>query len=114
VTSTDYCATVGPEATPWSCDPSAVVGQPVEGAVCCAKSNDAGCTEIQVSNYDQTCTKDSECIDVPVGNTCYACFNCRMFGAINGGAWAQYRADVDKTPVGAFFPCSCAPTPPLN
>jgi|SRR5580692_10419171 hypothetical protein len=47
---------------------------------------DAGCViEIQASSYEQTCTKDSDCVDVNVGNACAAmAFICGAnLGAIN-------------------------------
>jgi len=48
-----------------------VVGACGSGAS--AKNADAGCTEIQASNYDQSCKTDSDCVMVPVGNTCTGC-----------------------------------------
>jgi hypothetical protein len=97
-----FCANVGPGATPQDCvDVSPLM-------ICCAVNNDAGCTEIRASNYDQSCFKDSACIGVSVGNACYPCeVACgATIGAINVGAKAQYVADFDKTQAWQA-PCSC-------
>jgi hypothetical protein len=97
-----FCANVGPGATPKDC---LAVGQSM---LCCAVNEDAGCTEIQAASYDQSCATDSDCVEISVGNACYECvFSCYVtVGAINAGAMAQYRADVDKTPAGAAL-CGC-------
>ena len=59
--------------------------------------DDADAQLIQASNYDQSCTTDSDCVAVSVGNACYPGFlNCTL-GTINVGALAQYNADVAKT-----------------
>jgi hypothetical protein len=97
-----FCANVAPHATPKDCDPSP------GGTVCCAVDDDAGCTEIRAAKYDQSCTMDSDCVQVGVGNACYVCTpRCDRSGAINARALGQYMADFDKTPAGAVM-CSCA------
>jgi hypothetical protein len=57
----------------------------------------ANAQPIQAANYDQACSKDSDCVAVGEGNACLAgeldCFR----AAINSGAYAQYKADVAKT-----------------
>ncbi len=76
--------------------------------LCCAVDEDAGCTEIEASNYDQSCKSDSDCVTVSVGNACEKCvFACgENVGAINAAAIAQYTADVAMTPAGVGF-CGC-------
>jgi hypothetical protein len=101
-----FCANVGPGATPASClDVS-------PDMLCCAVNEDAGCTEIQASSYDQSCNSDSDCVAVSVGNTCAECvFACgENVGAINAAAIGQYSADVAKTPAGIAL-CGCASEP---
>ncbi len=67
---------------------------------------------IQASTYDQTCKVDSDCIEIPVGNTCNAStFVCGAKGAINVGAKAQYTADVDKTPAAGAQCLESQPSP---
>jgi hypothetical protein len=102
VTGVAFCASVGTGATPASClDISSDM-------LCCAVNEDAGCTEIQASSYDQSCKTDSDCVTVNVGNACAECvFACaENVGAINAGAMAQYNADVAKTPAGVAS-CNC-------
>lgn len=102
VTSVDFCANVGPGATAASClDVS-------RDMLCCAVDEDAGCTEVEASSYDQSCKSDSDCVVVNVGNACAECiFACaQSVGAINAGAMAQYNADVAKTPAGVAE-CNC-------
>ncbi len=98
----DFCANVGPGATAASCHDVSW------DMLCCAVDEDAGCTEIEASSYDESCKSDSDCVTVNVGSTCSACvFACgQNVGAINAGAMAQYTADVAKTPAGAI-PCFC-------
>ena len=97
-----YCAKVGPGANPGSC---LDVGPAM---LCCAVNADAGCSEIEASSYDQTCTGDSDCVTVSVGDPCMECvFACgENVGAINASAMAQYKADVAKTPA-AVAACGC-------
>jgi hypothetical protein len=56
---------------------------------------DADVQLIQASNYDQSCTMDSDCVAVSEGNFCYGA-NCPS-AAINVGAQAHYNADVAMT-----------------
>src|SRR5580704_6582483 len=69
---------------------------------------DAGCTEIAASSYDQSCKSDSDCVLVHVGSACGGCvFACgQNVGAVNAAATAQYIADVAKTPAGVGY-CFC-------
>jgi hypothetical protein len=111
VKGVDYCANVGPGATPGSC-------QDIEhpSVLCCAVNEDAGCTEIQASNYDQHCNRESDCIRVNVGNPCAICvFQCfANVGAINVGAASQYMADVSRTPEAFGGVCNCPQLLPGN
>jgi hypothetical protein len=112
----------------------------VEASVRCeagagaAVSADAAACSIDLSQYDRTCSVDSDCVSTvelscavyqdsrPVsniyvrgGNFCDGC-NCAAGFAINTSAVAQYVADVAGTPQGsgqvAFPVCNCPPTPP--
>jgi hypothetical protein len=59
---------------------------------------------ISASNYDQSCTVDTDCAIVSSGNYC-ATHRCLCGGsAINVGALAQFNADVAKEPVSAARP----------
>ncbi len=68
---------------------------------------------ISASNYDQSCTADSDCTLVSQGNYCDGkscqCLN----GAVNAGAVPRYAADIGKTPVGSgavvALVCPCIP-----
>jgi hypothetical protein len=92
-----FCANVGPGATAASCLDVR------RDMLCCALNEDAGCTEIQASSYDQSCKSDSDCVKVDVGNACVACvFACgQNVGAINAGAMAQYTMGAPPTSTGA-------------
>lgn len=75
---------------------------------------DAGACMISASNYDQSCTADTDCEGVTSRDYCVA--GCLCGGsAINAGALAQFNADVSKTPLGSGAlggaACPCAPTP---
>jgi hypothetical protein len=69
-----------------------------------------GCT-VSASNYDQSCTVDTDCVEVSSGDYCSAA-TCQCGGSVvNVGALAQFRADVSKTPLGSgalmSLPCGC-------
>jgi len=80
-------------------------------AICCVQTTtctDANVQLIQASNYDQSCTTNSDCIAVGEGNACYVCEIECTSAAINKSAESQYKADVAKTPAaegGAL--CGC-------
>jgi hypothetical protein len=82
----------------------------------CAYSNGTpliACTDadvqlIQASNYDQTCTTDSDCVAVAEGNFCFPP-NCPS-AAINVSATAQYNADVAMTNAAICGGASSCPT----
>jgi hypothetical protein len=71
-----------------------------------ATQSEAGATcIIQVSNYDQSCTNNSDCVtfagSYPVMSGDYCQPQCRCGGeAINRAAAAAFAADVAKTPAG--------------
>jgi hypothetical protein len=108
-----------------------VVGAPV--------SPDAGACFIDITQYDHSCSVDSDCVSsvelncavwqggfiprrgvnlfVGGGDFCGNVCNCDLGGAISRSAVAQYLADVSRTPVGSGqvpIPiCNCPPPPPL-
>jgi len=45
---------------------------------------DAGCSSIIASNYDQTCTADSDCIRIGSGDICSAPFPCSFICGLGG------------------------------
>ena len=85
------CTIVGPEQACNSDQPG--------GSFCCAVAPDAGCTDggVTASNYDQSCTLDSDCIAIAEGNSCSLCgFDCPS-AAINVAGYGQYLADIAYT-----------------
>jgi hypothetical protein len=85
------CALVGP---PQACDPGTIGGG---GTLCCAVPEAGTCTEISASNYDQSCTRDSDCILIGEGDSCGICvLNCPR-AAINIRARGQYMSDIANT-----------------
>ena len=73
------------------------------GSICCLDGvgnvcADGGEEVISASNYDQSCTKDSDCIAIATGNVCFPCIiECATGGAISAAAMSQYQADIEKT-----------------
>jgi hypothetical protein len=62
---------------------------------------------LQASNYDQSCTVDTDCYAAGFGNPCAACINCPN-GAINKAAEPQYLADLKQAVSGKHVPiCGC-------
>jgi hypothetical protein len=61
---------------------------------------DSGLCMISASNYDQSCTVDTDCSMVSSGDYCSATCLCGG-SAINVGALAKFNADVAKTPLGS-------------
>jgi hypothetical protein len=59
--------------------------------------SDANVQLIQASNYDQSCTTDSDCVGVAEGNACYPGFAGCPTATINVAALAQYDNDVAST-----------------
>ncbi len=70
---------------------------------------------ISASDFDQSCTEDSDCVEVTSADYCSP--RCLCGGdTISQKALAQFNAAVDKTPLGsgAIGPmpeCPCAPLP---
>ena len=70
------------------------------GAYCCLQPQtctDGEVQTVQASNYDQSCTLDSDCVAVGEGTACYPCALECTNAAINTAAHAQYLADVART-----------------
>jgi hypothetical protein len=107
------CVLVGPAQ---ACDPQLSGGM---GTLCCAVPEAGSCTEIGAGSYDQSCTMDSDCIEVGGGSTCGICaLNCPQ-GAINVRALAQYMSDIANTTasISSSLPacqesCGLTPRPP--
>ncbi len=60
---------------------------------------DASVKLIQASDYDQSCTVNTDCRLIATGNACVPCaFDCSFGPAINVSALAQYNSDVANTP----------------
>jgi hypothetical protein len=62
---------------------------------------DAAACTILASNYDQSCTVDTDCVRVAAGDYCGDECLCGGESTINVGALAQFNADVAKTPIGS-------------
>jgi hypothetical protein len=59
---------------------------------------DANVQLIQASNYQQSCTVDTDCVAVDEGNFCHpGSTDCPGSAAISKSDYAQYQADVAKT-----------------
>jgi hypothetical protein len=66
---------------------------------------------ISASNYDLSCTKDSDCVPAALEDTCqpWCTVQC-PFQAINARDLPKYQADVARTPLASCGPigvCSC-------
>ncbi len=70
-----------------------IYGQAAEAETC---SNPGGQT-IKASNYDQSCSSDSDCAQVAEGDFCVPGAAVCPTATINKGALPQYQADVAKT-----------------
>jgi hypothetical protein len=72
----------------------------VIAAACTSGSNDPKqqCTDtsrdIQASNYDQSCERDSDCVGVGIGYACECETVLCVTTAINASAYAQWKSDV--------------------
>ena len=85
---------------------SATLANGCGGNVTCT---DANIQLISASNYTLTCSADSDCVAVSVGNACFPCTLVCKDGAIARSALAAYQADVSKT-IGAHESpgnCNC-------
>ena len=56
---------------------------------------------ISASNYDESCSVDTDCWEVSSGDYCSASTCLSGGSAINIGALAQFNEDVSKTPLGS-------------
>jgi len=82
-------------------------------AVGCTHNNapgsepDANNETISASNYNQTCSADSDCVAIAVGDPCRLC--CAN-AAINKADQAKYNADVaeDRAECRPVIPCTIA------
>lgn len=93
--STSSSMGTGPDNAP-SASTTAVIGTTSSSAT----STGTGACNILASNYDKSCTTDSDCVEVSAGTFCVPA--CQCGGAtINGGALPQFNADVAKTPLGS-------------
>ena len=59
--------------------------------------SDPGGQTIEASNYDQSCTSDSDCAIVAEGDFCVPGANTCPMATINKSSLARYKADVAKT-----------------
>jgi hypothetical protein len=83
----------------------------IQGGFC---PNGNTCGTIQASDYDQSCSKDSDCIGITVGDFCDAiCIDCTN-AAVNVSAKAQYAADLTSKNAGAALVCPCPSGPPVT
>jgi hypothetical protein len=77
------------------------------GAFCCLEEkpaatpastsntcDDGGVRTIQASDYDQSCTTDSDCVPIGEGNACLPCTIACKTAVIGKAAEARYRADL--------------------
>ena len=72
---------------------------------------DSAACEISASNYDQSCTEDTDCTEVTSGDYCSPNL-CECGGsAVNVGATDQFNADIAKASMGidasSRFECPC-------
>lgn len=123
------CTELSPDADAGCCSPglecSYITGPPISGApsltaYCCDGTslrwglqgsfcpNGNTCGTITASDYDQSCSSDSDCVGVPEGDLCDPdlCIDC-VGGAINVSAQSQYQADLQSKNSGAPMVCSC-------
>lgn len=86
--------------------PLAADGGSKEGGT--VSSSDGGtCVNIDVSNFDTSCTADSDCIEVTPGTIC-AGYTCICGGAsISAADQARYDALLASVPRGEGPGCNC-------
>ena len=75
-------------------------------AASCGSSGNSGsgATIVSVSNYDQTCSQASDCVEAVVGDVCGpGCVACPN-AAINMNAAAKYQADYQKAVAACVTP----------
>jgi hypothetical protein len=64
-----------------------------DAIVVCADAN----IQISASDYDQSCSVDSDCVDVGEGNACFPCTVICKVAPISRGALPAYQSDVAET-----------------
>jgi len=108
------CLAAGGECSETPCEfgISASCGADGAGFCCVPCQAYPGVHRILASNYTQTCTVDSDCVAVGVGDPCQACnILCASNAAINRSSLTQYRSDVASSPaLGDAASCGCQPT----
>jgi hypothetical protein len=68
----------------------------------------SGCIPLEGANYDQSCTKDSDCEVIAQGSPCDCGYVCGVdFGAINVSANAQYLSVLRREPSSTGIGCGC-------
>jgi hypothetical protein len=99
---TSACTALGPQSCGTQGETCCLDGV---GAACAAG---AGLPPILASNYDQSCSVDSDCVAIGVGDPCYVCeVACPGAAAINQTSLATYMADTAR-PVGSpGVVCNC-------
>jgi hypothetical protein len=96
--------------TAYCCDGNSLVWG-IQGSFC---PNGHTCGTIQAADYDQSCSRDSDCFGVTVGDFCNAiCVDC-INAAINVAAESQYEADLESKNAGAAGVCPCPSPPPVT
>jgi hypothetical protein len=82
----------------------------LQGSEGCPKGNTCGA--IHASDYDQSCSVDSDCVLEPEGDFCAAntCTDCAG-AAVSVKAQAQYEADL-ASKISTPFSCPCPSPPP--
>jgi hypothetical protein len=108
------CAAVGAQDCGVSGDFCCLPNLPDAATACI---DDASVKLIQASDYDQSCTVDTDCQQISEGNACVPCaFGCPLGGAINVSALPKYMSDIANTPavgsecpvipcIATVFPC---------
>jgi hypothetical protein len=112
VTSTNACEADNCycQGGAWNCEPSCAIGDASTSADAGDCIDDATVKLIQASDYDQSCTVDTDCLLISVGNACVPCaFSCPSGAAINVSAQSKYRSDIANTP--AVCPANCPNEP---
>jgi len=81
-------------------------GTPSDDAGGRPDANDPRC-QILASNYDQSCTFDSDCTPVAEGNACIGGCHCPAGAAINRSSLAQFQNDWSRLAAPSAGFCGC-------
>jgi hypothetical protein len=96
--------------TAYCCDGNSLAWG-IRGTFC---PNGHTCGTIRASDYNQSCSSDSDCVGITEGDFCDAiCVDC-VNAAINVAAESQYEADLESKNAGAGEVCPCASGPPVT